>query len=412
MSGIMDLLQQFPNLPPAKQQEILNSPGMTPPEGVEPNFDHPANRNGLAIAISVICITLVTFTALVRAYSKLFLAKRMREPDLGLIAFGGYVGIAFTYYTQLHYGGFFVRQWDVRLRDLQVVYEYAIIFALLYHIPMLFAKTAILLEWIHIFVPNHNRSRNRFFWLARFMMSLNILMYFSVFIAMCFSCIPLEANWTPWLTGKCIDKEALYITTASFNLVMDVFILLLPQRIIWKLQMTRNKKIGVSIIFSFGILSVLCAAGRLYATQHLSYQTKGDTNYGIGPLYLWSFSEVTCVLLVFSIPGMPMAFTEGRLGYWIRRMRKRTSSKGSGAPSTWPRANRNINEYQNIEGHSHSHFAGMELSNSKEFRTPYSYGPAPGGEDIMYLTDYKVGVNGNAVGFSSSNFPSYPSPNA
>lgn len=84
MSGIMDLLQQFPNLPLAQQQEILNSPGMTPPDGVEPNFDHPANRNDLAIAISVICITLVTFSALIRGYSKLFLAKRVRVEDCTL----------------------------------------------------------------------------------------------------------------------------------------------------------------------------------------------------------------------------------------------------------------------------------------------------------------------------------------
>ncbi|KAI1763848.1 hypothetical protein GGR53DRAFT_345732 [Hypoxylon sp. FL1150] len=401
MSKLADLLKQFPNLPPAEQQEILNSPGMTPPDGVEPNFDHPPNQNGLAIAISVICLFLVTFSASVRAYSKLALVKRVRLEDyLGLMAFAGFVGIACAYYTQLRYGGFFVRQWDVRLRDLQVVYEYAIIFALLYHIPMIFAKTAILLEWIHIFVPDHNRSRNKFFMLARFMMWLNILMYSSVFIAMCFSCIPLKANWTPWLTGKCIDKEALYITTASFNLVMDVFILLLPQKIIWNLQMTRNKKIGVSIIFSIGFLSVLCAAGRLYATQHLSYQNKGDTNYGIGPLYLWSFSEVTCTLLVFNIPGMPMAFTEGRLGSWMRRWQKSKSSKSSGTPTTWPRTNRHINEYHNIDGHSHAQLA---VPASRDFRTPYKYGLARGDKDIIYLTNYKDDVNGMLRGPNGSN---------
>lgn len=84
MSKLADLLKQFPNLPPAEQQEILNSPGMTPPDGVEPNFDHPANRNDLAIAISVICLFLVTFSASVRAYSKLALVKRVRLEDCTL----------------------------------------------------------------------------------------------------------------------------------------------------------------------------------------------------------------------------------------------------------------------------------------------------------------------------------------
>lgn len=54
----------------------------------------------------------------------------------------------------------------------------------------------------------------------------------------------------------------------------------------------------------------------------------------------------------------------------------------------------------------------MELSNTKDFRTPYNHGPALGDEGIMYLTDYKVGVNDDLRGYNGSNFASYHGPEA
>lgn len=107
------------------------------------------------------------------------------------------------------------------------------------------------------------------------MMILNILLYSSGIIAESLACIPLATIWEPWLMGKCMDKKILDITTAYFNLVMDLFILLLPQTVIWKLQMSRNKKIGVSIIFSFGVL---------YGGTTRPVTIKRVANYELGPL--------------------------------------------------------------------------------------------------------------------------------
>lgn len=44
--------------------------------------------------------------------------------------------------------------------------------------------------------------------------------------------------------------------SAVFNLVLDILILLLPQQVIWTLQLTKSKKIGISFIFGVGILCV------------------------------------------------------------------------------------------------------------------------------------------------------------
>lgn len=83
---------------------------------------------------------------------------------------------------------------------------------------------------------------------------LNAALYIISVILEGVACVPLEALWKPWVEGKCFNKQALDLTSSGFNLALDLLILLLPQKVIWSLQLTTSKKLGVSAIFSFGIL--------------------------------------------------------------------------------------------------------------------------------------------------------------
>lgn len=62
--------------------------------------------------------------------------------------------------------------------------------------------------------------------------------------------------WKFWIKGKCIDRKARDVTNATFNLLIDIFILLLPQKIIWSLNMSKSRKLGISVVFSIGLLCV------------------------------------------------------------------------------------------------------------------------------------------------------------
>lgn len=117
---------------------------------------------------------------------------------------------------------------------------------------LLFAKTAILLEWVHLFVPRG--TRNTFYWSARVMMVVNILLYSSALIANFAGCQPLERFWNFWVSGHCADRKARNTVTGSFNVILDVLILVLPQPVIWKLQMTIARKNGIFVVFSVGLL--------------------------------------------------------------------------------------------------------------------------------------------------------------
>ena len=54
--------------------------------------------------------------------------------------------------------------------------------------------------------------------------------------------------------GHCANTRQLPIVTGVLNAVIDLIILVLPQRIIWKLHISKNKRIGVSLVFFIGAM--------------------------------------------------------------------------------------------------------------------------------------------------------------
>lgn len=107
-------------------------------------------------------------------------------------------------------------------------------------------------QWIHIFVPQ--ATRTRFFWFCWAVIAINTMLYISFIFTTHFRCVPREKMWFPWVSGRCIDMYATDITIMVFNLACDILILLLPQSTIWSLQLQRRQKLGLSFLFSLGLL--------------------------------------------------------------------------------------------------------------------------------------------------------------
>lgn len=115
-----------------------------------------------------------------------------------------------------------------------------------------FVKAAILLEWRRIFCPRG--TRDTFFWAAIALLVINVLLYAGGGIAVICSCVPPRKYWYPFIDGSCIDRSQVDTVAGSINLFTDFGIFILPQRKIWNLQMTNARKIGLAVIFSFGLL--------------------------------------------------------------------------------------------------------------------------------------------------------------
>uniref|UniRef100_L2FWA6 60s ribosomal protein l36 n=1 Tax=Colletotrichum fructicola (strain Nara gc5) TaxID=1213859 RepID=L2FWA6_COLFN len=141
-------------------------------------------------------------------------------------------------------------------------------------------------------------------------------------------CTPHNAIWEFYLPSKCFALPKVMLTSASVQVATDIVMVLLPQRIIWGLQMNLQRKIGISIIFGVGILASIAACFRLDHT--IAFAQAADTMYFIGPLLFWACAEMTCGFFILSVPCLPKIIRESGLP------RKMKSALGISVKTTNP----------------------------------------------------------------------------
>lgn len=126
-----------------------------------------------------------------------------------------------------------------------------------YCVSILAVKLSILLLILRIFL---SVDRDLFFWITHLLIVVNTIFYVVSFFVAIFLCHPREKIWNPVMPGTCIDNKTLYIFSAGFNVVSDIAMLSVPIYLIWALQMSIKRKIGVSAIFGTGTLFVISSS--------------------------------------------------------------------------------------------------------------------------------------------------------
>ncbi|KAI1101333.1 hypothetical protein F4804DRAFT_316239 [Jackrogersella minutella] len=291
-------VNQDPNNPLG---DILDGPATKPPTGVTSNFDNPSNQNSLVRAVLILVLVITSLCVVIRVYSRIIL-KRFKITDiLGLAAFGLYVAFVYLFFKLVNSYGWFVHMWDIRLGDFPAVNQIFFQGLILYFCIVLLIKSAILLEWMTIFVPKG--TRNFFFWSSSSVLVIHNLFYISMIIVELAACTPFKRNWNPLVTGKCLDTIGLAVAISAVNLAFDLIIFFLPQKVIWGLQMRTKRKLGISFLFAIGVLACVAAAFRLASSLRF-YKSK-DTTYTFSGLALWCLAEVTCGFIVFCGPSAP-----------------------------------------------------------------------------------------------------------
>lgn len=107
-------------------------------------------------------------------------------------------------------------------------------------------KLSILVLYYHIFF-------SRPFRLAVQVVGLfTILFAIAFFFAAAFQCQPIEAGWNKALQGKCFNSQTYIEAFASFNIVLDVSILVLPIPMVWTLQREWQYKLALTGVFVLG----------------------------------------------------------------------------------------------------------------------------------------------------------------
>ncbi|KAF4835455.1 hypothetical protein CGCSCA4_v012628 [Colletotrichum siamense] len=265
-------------------EALLASPALAPPEGVTPNFDNPPNQNGLAWAVT---------TAF-----------------LMLLAYGAYWGTAYAAYGMIWTPGYYVHTWNLRNKDLIQPLYLILVYGCCYSAVLPLIKTAILLDWCRIFTAG-DRRKSVFWWCCMGVVGFQCLWGILCIILLNMQCTPHNAIWEFYVSSKCFALPKVMLTSASVQVATDIVMVLLPQRIIWGLQMNLQRKIGISIIFGVGILASIAACFRLDHT--IAFAQAADTMYFIGPLLFWACAEMTCGFFILSVPCLPKIIRESGL---------------------------------------------------------------------------------------------------
>ncbi|RYP81173.1 hypothetical protein DL769_002121 [Monosporascus sp. CRB-8-3] len=312
----------------------LEGPAITSPAGITPNLDNPPNKNSLVHAVSIACLVVTSIFVLLRVYSRAIRLKVIHVADMfALAAFGIYLGFVYLFFKLSNSYGWFIHMWDLRLKDFPGVNRGLI----LYLCSVLLIKSAILLEWVFIFAPN--KARNSFFWSSYIVLTTHGLFYVGMIILQLTACSPFERNWNVLTPGKCLDTTGIAVAISAINLAFDLVIFILPQKVIWALQMSMKRRLGISIIFAVGVLGCVAAGFRLSAS--LQFYKARDTSYTFARVALWCLAEETCAFIVFCAPSIPKAFGHLELqelasalrswaGTSVRKLRSSgSSSRGS-----------------------------------------------------------------------------------
>lgn len=69
-------------------------------------------------------------------------------------------------------------------------------------------------------------------------------------------CLPVPAIWDARVSGKCINLNIIGLTGAIVGITEHFIILLLPLPELWKLKLSRRKRVQLALVFMVGSLYV------------------------------------------------------------------------------------------------------------------------------------------------------------
>ncbi|KIW00352.1 uncharacterized protein PV09_08064 [Verruconis gallopava] len=136
-----------------------------------------------------------------------------------------------------------------------------------------------------------------------FMELASILFWLGSFLATVFECVPLAAIWDWTITeGWCIDVVLFYHANASIMIAMDCVLYLIPILFTWNLQLSRQKRVGIVVLFGLGFIVVGSSCYRLWVIHEVI--RNGDMSYNYGRSLFASALENHTAIVIACAPAM------------------------------------------------------------------------------------------------------------
>ncbi|MCJ1386413.1 hypothetical protein MMC17_009539 [Xylographa soralifera] len=232
-----------------------------PPPGELANFVDPPTKQANNIALHVVMLSLVTIAVAIRVYTRTFITRKVELDDyLCILAFC--LTCAYSALL-LACGDYFLGHhiWDITLNSYTYGSRLEVFAEFVYLILSATIKLSCLILYRRIFYPSKTMR-----WLCFCGMAFIGAAYFAFFMASILDCMPVVRHWDPLVPGHCLPSGTTAYGSGALNVVTDIFVVFLPLRAIWRLQMKFSRKVKVMAVFGLGIVVVALSITRLAMT--------------------------------------------------------------------------------------------------------------------------------------------------
>ncbi|RSL98397.1 hypothetical protein CEP52_010355 [Fusarium oligoseptatum] len=142
------------------------------------------------------------------------------------------------------------------------------------------------------------------------LIGLNVAYFIAFELVSIFQCTPIEGAWKAWdkeFPAKCNNINMQGWMAAIFNIVLDVGTLCLPLWELYKLSLSRKKKIQIMLMFSVGFFVTIVSIVRLQSLA--SYATTSNVTQDYVEIGYWSTIEVPVGILCACMPAIRSLFS-------------------------------------------------------------------------------------------------------
>jgi hypothetical protein len=120
--------------------------------------------------------------------------------------------------------------------------------------PIIYAPPTALAKLVLLLFYRKLQNYQKWFqWSVHIVMAITIGSNAGIFFTSIFACTPIAGGWDiTILDAKCINRSALFQSTAALGVVTDVLIILIPIPMVFKLRISRARKAGLFFMFTIG----------------------------------------------------------------------------------------------------------------------------------------------------------------
>ncbi|TGJ77551.1 hypothetical protein E0Z10_g10720 [Xylaria hypoxylon] len=285
---------------------LAQIPALPPPSGVKSNFDNPESREQLAkIVVGLTYGLMLVFLAL-RIYARIKITRSLGVDDYLSLAAGASI-TAFTGLSLSLFGEpLGPHQWNVPLSRFNASFMGRTLGSIvLFSLSSVFVKTALLSLYLRVFSPN--RTARMMIWIG----FTTIVVFYTIAIILNIRfCLPLsmttpvpdQDEWAKKLKASNCSQPVYNLNAAVglFGVVSDLYVLIIPVSMVYKLRIPRNKKIGILAIFLTGLVAI---ASSITSTAFRFHQLKSyDFTWDSIPSYTLRAAELNIGLICNCMP--------------------------------------------------------------------------------------------------------------